>query len=89
MICRLKKSIYNLKQASKQFVISFGLKKYVVDQCMYLKVSENKFIILTLYVGSNLGLLHETNNFLIKIFLLININETTYIISIKIFRNVL
>ena len=73
LACKLKKSIYGLKQASKQWylrfndtITSFGFKEYAVDQCIYLKVSGSKFIILVLYVddillaSNDLGLLHET-----------------------------
>jgi len=57
MVCKLRKSIYGLKQASRQWylkfdnvVISLGFKENVVDQCIYLKASGRKFIILVLYV---------------------------------------
>jgi len=55
MVCKLKKSIYGLKQTSKQWylkfndtVTSFGFKKNIVDRCIYLKVSGSKFIFLIL-----------------------------------------
>jgi len=57
MVCRLKKSIYGLKQASRQWylkfndtITSFEFKKNIVDRCIYLKVSGSKFIFLILYV---------------------------------------
>ncbi|PKI75041.1 hypothetical protein CRG98_004515 [Punica granatum] len=72
-VCRLKKSIYGLKQASRQWylkfhkvITSFGFSENLVDQCIYLKVSGSKFIFLVLYVddillaSSDLGLLEET-----------------------------
>ena len=73
LVCRLKRSIYGLKQASRQWyrkfdqvITSFGFKENTVDQCIYLKFSGSKFIILVLYVddillaSSDVGLLHET-----------------------------
>ncbi|KAL0549396.1 hypothetical protein IC582_013878 [Cucumis melo] len=57
MVCKLKRSIYGLKQASKQWYIkfndtitSFGFKENIVDRCIYLKISGSKFIILVLHV---------------------------------------
>ncbi|PKI69118.1 hypothetical protein CRG98_010473 [Punica granatum] len=53
-VCRLKKSIYGLKQASRQWylkfhkvITSFGLFENLVDQCIYLKVngSEASYVI--------------------------------------------
>jgi hypothetical protein len=51
MVCKLKRSIYGLKQASKQWYLKFdeivtscGFKKNVVDQCIYLKVSGSEQI---------------------------------------------
>jgi hypothetical protein len=71
--CKLNKSIYGLKQASCQWYIkfhkvitSFGFIENFVDQCIYLKVSGSKVMLLVLYVddillaSNDLGFLHET-----------------------------
>jgi hypothetical protein len=57
MVCKLKKFIYRLKQASRQWylkfdnvVTSFGFKENPVDHCIYLKISGSKIISLVLYV---------------------------------------
>ena len=51
LACKLKKSIYRLKRASRQWylkfnntITSFGFKENTVDQCIYLKVSGSTFI---------------------------------------------
>ncbi|RVW32004.1 Retrovirus-related Pol polyprotein from transposon TNT 1-94 [Vitis vinifera] len=100
LVCKLKKSIYGLKQASRQWYIkfnntitSFGFKENIVDQCIYLKVSGSKFIFLILYVddillaSSDLGLLRETKEYLSKNFHMVDMGEANYVIGIEIFRD--
>ena len=84
LVCELKRSIYGLKQAFRQWyrkfdqvITSFGFKENTVDQCIYLKFSGSKFIILVLYIddillaSSDVGLLHETKRFLSSKFVLV------------------
>jgi len=98
MVCKLKKSIYRLKQAFRQWylkfnytITSFGFKENTVDKCIYLKVSERKFIFLILYVDdillatNDLGLLSETKKFLSNNFKMKDMGETGYVIGIEIF----
>jgi hypothetical protein len=100
MVHKLNKSIYGLKQASRQWylkfndtITSFGFKENTVDRCIYLKVSESKFMFLILYVddillaSGDLGLLHETKEFLSKNFEMKDMGEATYVIRIEIFRD--
>ncbi len=77
LVCRLRKSIYGLKQASRQWYLkfhevrmTFGFKENSVDPCIYLKVSGSKFIFLVLYVADILlaSMLHDTKAFLIRNF---------------------
>lgn len=55
LVCKLKRSIYGLKQASRQWylkfhetVSSFGFIENPMDQCIYQKVSESKICFLIL-----------------------------------------
>ena len=81
MACKLKKSIYRLKQASQkwyfkfhQVIISFGFGVNLVDDCIYHRFRGSKYIFLVLYVNdillaiNDIGLLHETKSFLVKNF---------------------
>ena len=61
MVCKLKKSIYGLKQTSwkwylkfHEILIIFGFKDNLVDQCMYLKISGSKICNIVLYVDDML-----------------------------------
>lgn len=98
LVCKLKKYIYGLKQASRQWylkfndtVTSFGFKENIVDRCIYLKVSGGKFIFLILYVddillaSNDLGLFFDTKNFLSKNFEMKDMGEAHYVIGIEIF----
>lgn len=55
LVCKLRKSIYGLKQASRQWYLkfnhiisTFGFEKNTYDHCIYMKVSGSKFIFLVL-----------------------------------------
>ena len=100
LVCRLKRSIYGLKQASRQWyrkfdqvIISFGFKENTVDQCIYLKFSGSKFIILVLYVddillaSSDVGLLHETKRFLSSKFDMKDLGDASSVLGIQIYRD--
>jgi hypothetical protein len=98
--CKLRKSIYGLKQASRQWyikfhkiIISYGFIENFFDQCIYLKVSGSKVIFLVLYVddillaSSGLGLLHESKQFLSQNFEMKDLSEASYVIGIEIHRD--
>ena len=58
MVCKLKKSLYGLKQTSRQwykkfdsFMVGHGYTRTNANHCMYvIKFSISKFVILLLYV---------------------------------------
>jgi hypothetical protein len=58
-VCKLKRSIYVIKQASKQWNVKFhqamlkdGFTMMEEDHFVYLKLYNNSFIILSLYVDN-------------------------------------
>ena len=81
MVCKLKKSIHGLKQASRQWyykfhgvISSFDFVENPMDQCIYQKFSKSKTCFLVLYVGdillktNNKGMMQEVKQFLSKNF---------------------
>jgi hypothetical protein len=98
--CRLKKSIYGLKQASRQWYLkfnriirNFGFKENVEDNCVYVKFKNGKYIFLILYVddillaSSDISLLPETKKFLSSKFDMKNLGEASFVLGIEIHRN--
>jgi hypothetical protein len=97
MGCHLKKSIYRLKQASRQWYLkfdetirSFGFKENEEDNCIYAKFRSGKFIFLILYVddillaSSDVSLLLETKKFLSSNFDMKDLGEASFILLIEI-----
>jgi uncharacterized protein with ParB-like and HNH nuclease domain len=100
MGCRLKKSIYGLKQASRQWYLkfdktirNFGFNENVEDNCVYAKFKNGKFIFLVLYVddillaSSDVSLLLETKKFLSSKFDMKDLSEASFVLGIKIHRD--
>lgn len=100
MVCKLKKSIYGLKQASRQWyfkfhqvIISFGFEVNLVDDCIYHKFCGSKYIFLVLYVddillaSNNIDLLHETKRFLAKNFEMKDLGNASFVLGIQIHRD--
>ena len=71
-----------------QIVISYGFKKNIVDQCIYMKVSRSNYIFLVLYVDDILlasndsNLLIETTSFLFGHFDMKDLGEASYVLGI-------
>ena len=100
MVCKLKKSIYGLKQASRQWyykfhqvIISSGFEMNMVDDCIYHKFSESKHISLVFYVDdillttNDIGMLHETKRFLSKKFEMKDLGDASFVLGIQIHRD--
>ena len=100
MVCKLNKSIYGLKQASRpwflkfnEVIMTFGFRENIVDQCIYTKVSGSNIIFLVLYVddillaSNSLAMLHATKTFLSKNFEMKDMGEASYVLGIEIKRD--
>jgi len=99
-VCKLKRSIYGLKQASRQWNIKFhqvilkdGFTMMEEDHCVYLKCSNNSFIILSLYVddiliaGNSKEMINTTKMWLSSNFEMKDIGEASYVLGVKIIRD--
>jgi len=62
MVRKLKKSIYSLKQTSRQWyykfhqvITSYSFEANIVDDCVYYKFSGSKYVFLILYVDTTMA----------------------------------
>ncbi|OMO60028.1 Reverse transcriptase, RNA-dependent DNA polymerase [Corchorus capsularis] len=99
-VCKLKRSIYGLKQASRQWYLKFhqalvSLEFTTVDEdhCVYVKRSKGNFVILTLYVddillaSNNKEFLLTTKKWLSSSFEMKDMGEASYVLGVKIIRD--
>ena len=100
MGCRLKKSIYRLKQASRQLYLKFdstirkfGFQENIEDNCVYAKFKNGKYIFLILYVddillaNSDVNLLLQTKKFSSSNFDMKDLGEASFVLGIEIHRD--
>ncbi|KAJ9542391.1 hypothetical protein OSB04_028897 [Centaurea solstitialis] len=99
-VCKLLKSIYGLKQASRSWnlhfderIKEFGFAKSEFEPCVYTKFSGSIVTFLVLYVddilliGNNVPTLQSVKEWLSKCFQMKDLGEAAYILGIKIYRN--
>ena len=99
-VCRLLKSIYGLKQSSRQWYIRFhntiisnDFTMIDEDHCVYTKRNKDKFVILSLYVddiliaGNDKEFLKSIKGWLSSNFEMKDMGEAAYILGVKISRN--
>ena len=99
-VCRLLKSIYGLKQSSRQWylrfhheVIPYGFVMIGEDHCIYVKRSQEEFVILSLYVddillaGNSKEYLMMIKEWLSSRYDMKDLGEVNYILGVKIQRD--
>ena len=99
-VCKLVKSLYRLKQATKQWyekfdkvILSNGFNINNSDKCVHKKKFDDTCFILCLYVddipifGSNLAVIDDSMNFLSSNFDMKDLGPTNVILGIKIIKS--
>src|SRR3954466_13245316 len=99
-VCKLLKSIYGLKQASRSWEIrfdevvkEFGFIKNEQEPCVYKKESGRALVFLILYVddilliGNDIPMLESVKTSLKNSFSMKDLGEAAYILGIKIYRD--
>jgi hypothetical protein len=99
-VCKLKRSIYGLKQASRSWnlrfdekIKEFGFIKNEDEPCVYKKGSGSAVTFLVLYVddilliGNDIPTLQGIKSWLGKCFSMKDLGEAAYILGIKIYRD--
>ena len=94
-VCKLQRSIYGLKQASRSWNIRFdeviktyGFEQNVDEPCVYKRIIDNKVVFLVLYVddilliGNDVGVLSNVNGWLASQFQMKDLGEVNYVLGI-------
>ena len=97
-VCRLQRSIYGLKQASRRWnkcfdnvIREYGYIQNVDEACVYKKASGRVVTFLVLYVddilliGNDVGMMQSTKVWLSNQFLMKDMEEASYVLGMKIY----
>ncbi|KAM2549652.1 hypothetical protein TB1_013993 [Malus domestica] len=99
-VCKLQRSIYGLKQASRSWNIrfdteikTFGFTQNEDDNCVYQKVVGDAVVFLVLYVddillfGNDTAVLSSVKVWLSKTFHMKDLGDASYVLGIKLYRD--
>jgi len=95
-VCRLHKSLYGLKQVSRQwyeFLLLHGYKHTNVDHSLFIKIINSKITILLIYVddivlaGDDLQEIKSITTLLDQAFKIKDLGNLTYFLSLEVARN--
>ncbi|KAM2645310.1 hypothetical protein EV1_018869 [Malus domestica] len=99
-VCKLQRSIYGLKQASRSWNIrfdteikTFGFAQNEDDNCVYQKVVGEAVVFLVLYVddillfGNDTAVLSSVKVWLSKTFHMKDLGDASYVLGIKLYRD--
>nr|GFB50015.1 hypothetical protein [Tanacetum cinerariifolium] len=99
-VCKLKRSIYGIKKASRQWnkrfvdeIKKFGFTQNRDEPCVYLKVIGSNITFLILYVddilimGNKIPMLQDVKSYLGRCFAMKDLGKAAYNLGIKIYRD--
>ena len=99
-VCKLQRSIYGLKQASRSWNIrfdtsikSYGFEQNIDEPCVYKRIIDKKVVFLVLYVddilliGNDIGVLSDVKSWLASQFQMKDLGEASYVLGIQIIRD--
>nr|GEV36246.1 retrotransposon protein, putative, Ty1-copia subclass [Tanacetum cinerariifolium] len=99
-VCKLQRSIYGLKQASRSWnkrfdeeIKRFGFTQNLDEPCIYQKASRSNVTFLILYVddiiimGNHIPSLQSVKDYLGKCFAMKDLGEAVFILGIKIYED--
>ncbi|RVW44911.1 Retrovirus-related Pol polyprotein from transposon TNT 1-94 [Vitis vinifera] len=99
-VCKLQRSIYGLKQASRSWNIrfneaikSYGFEQNLGEPCVYKQIEGDKVVFLVLYVddilliGNDVESLSKVKNWLASQFQMKDLGEANYILGIQMTRD--
>jgi hypothetical protein len=99
-VCKLQRSIYGVKQASRSWnlhfdevIKGFGFIQNIEESCIYKKMSGSSVLFLVLYVddilliGNDVQMLNSVKEYLNNNFSIKDMGEAAYVLGIKIYRD--
>ncbi|KAL0348033.1 UNVERIFIED_CONTAM: Retrovirus-related Pol polyprotein from transposon RE1 [Sesamum angustifolium] len=99
-VCKLQKSLYGLKQVSRQWnlelttkLLDFGFQQSSHEHCLFIKHSDGEFTALLVYVddilltGSSDATLHAINEYLDRLFTIKNLGPAKYFLGLELARS--
>ena len=100
MVCKLERSIYGLKQASRswnirfdQAIKSFGFEQNLDEPCVYKRQQDKVVMFLVLYVnnilliGNDVGVMSSIKVWFSSQFDMKDLGETNFILGIKLWQD--
>ncbi|KAL0409668.1 UNVERIFIED_CONTAM: Retrovirus-related Pol polyprotein from transposon RE2 [Sesamum radiatum] len=100
LVCKLERSLYGLKQASRQWnaeltskLAVFGFKQSAHDHCLFTKTTSTGFLALLVYVddilltATTMDLIQSVKDYLHSLFTIKDLREARYFLGLEIARS--